>query len=107
MAIMDGAWRLVEWDAATQRSIWSMFDGEKTVFRVDQPADKILEANAEAEKETMGRRFGDWNRVASIPLQMYHNSGFAEAYAQGDLQWVGRFLNDSDNAKLRTSRGRV
>lgn len=105
--IWDGPWKLFDYDYATGRSTWLMHEGDKMTFRVDQPADAIIEANAEAEKETMGKRFGEWNRAASIPLELYHSSGLQEAWRQNDHAWIARFLNDSDNRKLRTSRGNV
>lgn len=107
--IYDGAWRLFDYDAATGRQVWVLHDamtGQMT-FRVDTPVDAIVEANAEAEKATHGARLPEINRVASVPLQLYHNSGLAEAEREGDEAFVKRWLNDADNRAFRTSRGSV
>ena len=37
MTIRDGDWTLMQWDPATGRTVWSLFDGEKTIFRTDTP----------------------------------------------------------------------
>lgn len=107
--VHDGRWQLFDYDAATGRSVW-VTEGDipgQMIFRIDTPVDEILEANVEAEKATHGQRFGDWNRAASIPLQLYHSAGLAEAAREGDDAYLRRFLNDGDNAKFRTSRGRL
>lgn len=104
-AVRDGRWELFDHDAPTGRTVWVTEDDGKIVFRIDTPVDEILEANVEAEKATQGQRFGDWNRAASIPLQLYHSAGLAEAVQQGDDAFLKRFLNDGNHAKFRTSRG--
>ena len=106
--IYDGAWKLFDYDASTGRSTWVQhgFDGAM-VFRVDQPVTSILEANSTAEKASYGHSYGEWNRAASVPLAFFHESGMAEAQAQGDNKFVSRLLNDSDYRGFRTSRGKV
>lgn len=98
-----------EHDPEIGRTVWLIFNdrGELTGAHVEQEVDAILEANAEAEKETHGRRFGDYNRVASVPLTFFEKAGLGDAINAQDRRYLSKVLNDSDNAKFRTSRGRV
>ena len=107
MDIWDGAWKLMDHDVQTGRSVWLTVQDDQYVFRVDMPLDDIFDANREAEALTNGRRFGDYNRVASIPHHLVYNNGVNEAIEQQDKVWLSRYLNDSDNRKWRTSRGKV
>lgn len=107
MEIRDGAWTLLDFQPDTGRQVWMTFQDDQMIFRVDMPCEAIFDANQEAEIETMGRRFGDYRRVASIPHNLAYSSGVRDAIDQGDEKWLSRFMNDPDNRKLRTSRGRV
>ena len=101
-----GDWKFFNYEPSTGRTIWVLHSPDgTTTYRVDTPVDPILEANAEAEKLTHGARFGDWVRVASIPLQHYHASGMADAVVQDDHGFISRMINDGEYAKFRTSRG--
>ena len=73
----------------------------------EQEVDDIMEANAEAEKAAHGKRFGDYNRVASIPLTFYEKTGIGDAINARDKRYISKVLNDADNRKFRTSRGNV
>lgn len=105
--VMDGNWRLFDYDPVTGRSVWVTFDGEMTVFRTDTPVDNIIRANAD-ERQAVGKcSKGEWNHVASIPMAILHDSGFHEAVIQDDERFIKRFLNDSDKRAWRTTEGRV
>lgn len=108
MAITDeNGFELVEFDPVSGRSIWSYFDGEKTVYRTDYPVEATMAENEAVRKEADSAWRGDWHRVASIPLNIAHDSGLVEAQTQGDDKFVKRFLNDSDNRAWRTKEGRL
>lgn len=107
MEVRDGAWTLIGHDPETGRSVWVTHQDGQHVFRVDMPLDDIFDANHEAETATHGRKFGDWNRVAAIPHHLVYQNGVNDAIVQQDKVWLSRYLNDSDNRKWRTSRGRV
>lgn len=109
MTIRDGDWELLEWDAHTGRTVWVMFDGEKTHVRTDYPVASLIEQNAAHRNATPSGWKGDWHHVASIPLNLLHDAdtGLHEAFRQGDDKHISRFLNDSDNAAWRTKVGRV
>lgn len=104
------SWTLFDHDPLTGRRIYMSLDEGppgKTLWRVEIPVDDVIEANAEAEKASHGRRFGDWNRVASVPVNIMEKTGLDIAVQARDNRFLSKFLNDSDNAKFRTSRGRV
>jgi hypothetical protein len=105
--IYDGDWKLFEHDPVTGRCVWMMMQDDKTVFRIDMPIQSIIDNNHEREMETMGRRFGDWRPLASVPLPLFHAYGLAEASHGKDDAFLKRFLNDGDFKKFRTSRGKV
>lgn len=105
--VWDGKWLLMEHDPATGKCVWMTVEDDQYIFRVDQPLDAIFTANHEAAAETQGKAFGDWNRVASIPHHLVYQNGLNEAVEQQDNRFISRMLNDSDNEKFRTSRGRV
>jgi hypothetical protein len=101
--------RFFEYDPEIGRTVWLLFDdaGNMVGAHVEQEFDKIAEANAEAEKATHGQRFGDYNRVASIPLTLMEKTGLGEAIDARDRRYMSKLLNSSDYSKLRTSRGKV
>lgn len=101
------SWVLFDRDALTGREIYFMLDGDKTHWRIDTPIDGLVDANAEAVKATEGVRFGDWNRVASVPLNILEKTGLDTAVQMQDDRFLSKWLNDGDNAGFRTSRGRV
>lgn len=98
-----------DYDPEIGRTVWLVFDdqGRMKGAHVEQEVDAILEANAEAEKATHGVRFGDYNRVASVPLTFLERSGLDQAIDARDQRYISKVLNDSDNRKFRTSRGSV
>ncbi len=106
MVIKDGDWRLLHWDPATNQSTWKMYDGEKTVIRVDCPVDQLVKANTEERNATAGERWGDWRKIASIPTNVWWDK-LNPAVAQHDDKYIKRWLNDGDNRAFRTFDGQV
>lgn len=108
MPIQDAnGFTLVDHDMETGRTVWSYFDGEKDIYRVDYPVDNTIKENAEARAEAGTGWKGDWHRIASIPLNVVHASGFADAITQNDNKFLSKFLNDGDNRAWRTKEGKV
>ena len=106
--VQDGDWVLLTSDAVTGRMTWGMYQEDGSlVIRTDYPVDAIIDENTIARDATEGKKFAEWNRVASIPLNIFHASGMAEATKQDDEAFIKRLLNDSDNRAWRTSRGKV
>lgn len=107
MIIRDGEWTLYEHDMLTGRSVWHYFDGAKDVFRVDYPVDNLISQNQDVRNSAERAWRGDWHRVASIPLNVAHDSGLVQAHSEGDDRFVKRFLNSSDNRAWRTKEGHL
>jgi len=108
MQIMDGDWRLLNYNPHSGKSTWVMWDERgREVIREIQPVDTAIETNAAIRGDVAGKRFGDYHHVASIPLQLYHSSGLARAHDEGDDKYVSRFFNDSDNRAWRTSEAKL
>lgn len=103
----DGAWTLIDYEVETGRSTWMTEQDGQYVFRVDMPLNDIFDQNNDAVVESIGRKFGDYNRVASIPHHLIYQNGVDDAMQQHDSKWLAKWLNDPDNKKFRTSRGRV
>lgn len=104
----DLKWMLLEDDGEIRRKVWLGYD-DKGNFRaahVVQEVDDILDANAEAEKATHGQRFGDFRRVASLPVTAFEQLGIGDAVDAQDRRYLSKILNSSDYAKFRTSRGK-
>lgn len=108
-AIRDGDWQLHDFDPVTGRTVWALFDGTKTVFRVDTPVQATLDENMEARNSASSGWQGDYHRVASVPMQLLYddNLGLNKAIQQGDDKYISRWLNDSDNRAWRTKDGSV
>ena len=106
----DGNWGLFDYDFETGRSVWRLVqeDGSE-VFRIDYPVENIVKANAEHFADGMGQRWGDGQRVASIPLNVFHDEtlGLDQAHLDGDEAYLRRWLNDSDNRDFRAFPGNL
>lgn len=102
-------WMLFDDDPEIGRKVWLGYDdkGQFKAAHVEQEIDAVLEANAEAEKASHGQRFGDYNRIASVPLTFFEKTGLGDAVDARDQRYISKILNDTDFSKFRTSRGRV
>lgn len=109
MTIRDGDWELFDYDYVTGRSVWTYFDGEKTVIRTDYPVQATITENTAVRNAAQKAWKGDYHLVASIPLNILHdeNAGLLKAHTEGDDAYVSRWLNNSDNGAWRTKEGRV
>lgn len=98
-----------EHDPEIGRTVWLVFDdkGNLKGAHVEQDIDAIVEQNRRAEIESHGKRFGDYNRIASVPLTFLEKTGLGDAIDARDRKFISKVLNDSDNSGFRTSRGRV
>jgi len=105
--IRDGDFTLVDYDPEMGRSIWHVHQDGKDIFRIDFEVAKTLEAN-KAEYNAADRGWkGDWHKVASVPHNILHASGFEEANQQRDKKWISNWLNDPNNRGWRTKPGKV
>lgn len=107
MTIRDGDWVLFDHDFKLKRTVWARQNPDgSTTYRTDYHVDDTIEANAAMRNAASKGWKGDWHKVASIPLNVFHDQ-LAEASRQDDRKFISRFLNDSDNAKWRSKEGRV
>lgn len=110
MAIRDGDWELIDWDAVTGRTVWRTYDERgRTVLRTDTPVAATIEENTVARNSASAGWKGDYHRIASVPMQLLYdeNLGLNKAVQQGDDAYLKRWLNDSDNRAWRTKEGHV
>lgn len=105
-AVYDGDWRLFSHDPITGKKVWHLDMGTHIIVRTDTPVDALFDQNAEDLNNSIGQRWNDGRRVASIPLDVYYKH-LGEAARGGDQEYIKRWLNDSDNAKFRTFGGRL
>ncbi len=96
-------------DREIGRKVYLVFDerGNLRGAHVEQDVDNIIEMNKQALDISSGTRFGDYNRIASVPLTFLERTGLGDAVDAGDRRFISKVLNDSDNSGFRTSRGRV
>ncbi len=106
MAIKDGDFELITYDPKTGRSVWRMYDGARYVYRTDYPVTNLVSENAAVRNSAERVWRGDWHRVASVPLNIFHEQ-LAPAIQQSDDGYLSRWLNDGDNRAFRTKDGRV
>lgn len=105
---MDG-WRCIASNPQTGVSTWVKEEEDGVLVQTRQDVSALLDANrAEANVASSGWA-GDYHRIARIPVAMMHdkNQYIADAIRADDDNAVRRFLNDSDNQRLRTKGGRV
>jgi hypothetical protein len=102
----ENGWELVSHDERMGRTVWSYYDGQATHYRTDYRVDNIVNDNKVAQAELAGKRWGDGQRIASIPLNVYFDQ-LEQAHKEGDDKYVSRWLNDGDNAAFRVKEGRV
>lgn len=100
---------LFEDDKEIGRKVWLIFNdhGEVIGAHVEQNIDQIIEANRQAEIASHGQKFGDYNRIASVPLTSFEKLGLGDAIDHQDNRYIKKVLNDSDYSGFRTSRGKV
>lgn len=104
--ITDGNWTLFAYDQETGRSIWSQWIDGNIAFRIDTPVDQIIQANTIDRNADHPHRFGEYVRIASVPLQHFHQQGLADAIGEQDDKFLSRWVNDSDNAAWRVREGK-
>ena len=105
--IRDGEWQLVDHDFQLKRTVWMRTNADgTTTARTDYAVDDTIEANKAMRAEASSKWAGDWHKVASIPLNVFHDQ-LAEASRQDDDKFINRWLNDSDNRAWRTKGGNV
>lgn len=107
MRIRDGDWELFSHDEKLGRTVWERQNPDgTTTYRTDYRADGIIEQNTAMRNALNSGWKGDWHKVASIPLNVFHDQ-LAEAGRQDDDRYIAKWLNDSDHSKFRTKEGNL
>ena len=84
------------------------FDDEtnQATIHTQQDVTAIIEENKQEYAQVDERaRWGEWSRVASIPMSIYF-----QLKAEGkldDQEYMKKWLNDSDNQYFRTRAGKI
>lgn len=105
--IYDGDWYLWDHNPQLGRTVWGRENGDgTTTFRSDYAVDPVVEENKAMRNMAASGWKGDYHKIASIPLNVYHDQ-IAEAAGQDDQKFISRWLNDSDNKAWRTKDGTV
>jgi hypothetical protein len=107
MHFAEGKWVCLGHNPNSGVSTWAMRDGEDVVFETRQDASALLDKNRAERNMANNNWKGDYHRIAAIPVSMMYDGYFHEASKEGDEKAVLKFLNDSDNAGLRTKEGRL
>lgn len=102
--VWDGDWVLFSHDAGTGITVW--YNPKEDLIKKTSAVDQILASNKADRSENANKRWGNGQRVASIPLDTYYTK-LAEAVEQDDRKYIAQFLNDSQNAAWRTKEGNV
>jgi hypothetical protein len=74
---------------------------------VVENVDPLLEQNERLRSHNAGKKWGDGRIAASIPASIFYRGDFSKAWQANDQKWINKFLNDSDNKKLRTFEGKI
>lgn len=103
----ENGFALFDWDKATGRTVWYRENGDgTTTWRTDYPVEQVLKLNAEQRNIARPDWKGDYHQVASIPLNVFYDK-LGQAAAEQDMNYVSKWLNDSDNRAFRTKDGKL
>jgi hypothetical protein len=99
-------------DKATKTIETAQADGEGgLIITTSQDCTDIIENNKAQYAQTDERtRYGDWAKVASIPLSVFqelNRLGICQGFAVRDQKKFKEWLNNPENRSFRTRPGRV
>jgi len=94
-------------DALGITRIWHYdADTDKATIETRQDVSKIIEENKQEYAQIDERaRWGEWTKVASIPLSIYFQ--LKREGKLDDQEYMKKWLNDRDNQYFRTRSGEV
>lgn len=105
--IRDGGdWQVYEVTDTYRRSrLW--LDADRYIIRTEYLADDdLLEDNRQLYNDSQTKRFGDGQVVARIPMNKFY-ADLVGKIREGDKEHLKWWLDQSDNRKYRTFRGRI
>jgi hypothetical protein len=101
-----GPWKLVEANESYRR--WEADLGDRIVVRTEHlTSEALLADNQRGFNESAGQRWGDGKVVGSVPMNLYFQSGLAEASKQQDIKFIRRWWDDPDHRKFRKFKGTI
>lgn len=108
--IPDDAWEYEGLSADGLRRYWrAWIDREKGTFvrKTENLAEpELLEQNRQLYDDSFGKKFGDGQVVARVPLNVFYRD-FAPRLKEGDSDFNKWWLNNDKNKPFRTFRGRI
>lgn len=96
-------------DTGVLQRLWYNVETEEiSGQRKDMYLSEILDRNKDEYAASMNGtgKAPALQKVASIPMGVFMDN-FQSAYYENDFEHVKKMLNDPDNAKFRTNRGRL
>lgn len=98
--------RVFDIDEVTQRTRLFHYDHTNDSFTIEtnQDVTDLIETNKALSNDASGR-WGEWQRVASIPMNLYMQ--LREQGVFRDQKAIRKWLNDRDNQLFRTRPGKV
>lgn len=97
--------KTMDFDPATGIShVFSIDEHGLATITVEQDVTPIVETN-KREFNADHRGFGEWSKVASVPLSIYND--WVKQGKVHDQAFLKRFLNDPENRFFRTRPGAV
>ena len=96
--------RIIDHDPESGISHVFYSNGDEYRVVAEQDVSSLIEANKKALIEAPDR-FGEWTRVASIPLVELNR--LRREGKLNDQPYLKRWLNDSDHRYFRTHPGRI
>jgi hypothetical protein len=97
-----GPWKLASRNESF--AVWEM-ETDTTIIRKTEflGTEQLAEENRRILNENDGKRWGDGQVVASMPLNVAFQSGWTEANKQQDIKWMNQFIRD--NPQYRRFKG--
>lgn len=100
--------RLFDYDPVTGTTKWWHYDADRdeatieTVFNIEDVIEENKRQYASVDERA---KWGEWSKVASIPMPLYHR--LKRDGVIDDEKKLKAWINDPDNRFFRTRPGRV
>jgi hypothetical protein len=99
-----GNWRLMHADENFRT--WELDDGDRIHRKTEFLGTlQLAEENRRVLNESADQRWGKGQVFASVPLNVYFSSGWADANKQQDIKWMNQFVRD--NPQYRKFKGEM
>ena len=101
MLIRDGEWVLFDHDFKLGRTVWKRTDSNGNItFRTDHRVDEVIKDATQMRNDADKHSKADWRHLARVPIGMHYEK-LAEANAQHDDRYIGRWLDEHSAFKTR------